>query len=126
MTVSLHQYQSIPGLAKACWVVGADHIDEDVRPEMFHLANADQSLLPLIRLFCSWSIAKEMITIGDKPFGACITKATKVLNSGGVSVNTLAHMKILTHDRIYRERALGFSRFPCTTSTQIRTPFSAD
>lgn len=46
MTVSLHQYQSIPGLAKACWVDGADHIDEDVRPEMFHLANADQSLLP--------------------------------------------------------------------------------
>jgi hypothetical protein len=46
VTVSLHQYQSIPGLAEACWVDGADHIDKDVRPEMFHLANADQSLMP--------------------------------------------------------------------------------
>ena len=46
MTVSLHQYQSIAGLAEACWVDGADHIDEDVRPKMFHLANADQSLMP--------------------------------------------------------------------------------
>lgn len=46
MTVSLHQYQSILGLAEACWVDGADHIDKDVRPEMFHLANADQSLMP--------------------------------------------------------------------------------
>ena len=46
MTVSLHQYQSIPGLAEACGVDGADHIDKDMRPEMFHLANADQSLTP--------------------------------------------------------------------------------
>ena len=46
MTVSLHQYQSILGLAEACGVDGADHIDKDVRPEMFHLASADQSLLP--------------------------------------------------------------------------------
>ena len=46
MTVSLHQYQSILGLAEACGVDGADHIDKDMRPEMFHLANADQSLMP--------------------------------------------------------------------------------
>ena len=46
MTVSLHQSQSILGLAEACWVDGADHIDKDVRPEMFHFANADQSLVP--------------------------------------------------------------------------------
>ena len=46
MTVSLNQYQSILGLAEACWVDGADHIDKDVRPEMFHFANADQSLVP--------------------------------------------------------------------------------
>lgn len=46
MTVSLHQHQSIPRLAEACWVDGADHIDKDVRPEMFHFANADQSLVP--------------------------------------------------------------------------------
>ena len=46
MTVSLHQYQSILGLAEACGVDGADHIDKDVRPEMFHLAKADQSLMP--------------------------------------------------------------------------------